>query len=110
MCSHANITVFTFFTLQLYSCYPILLIGLLWPVLLRRDAVVCFSGSTSQVTLLVKNSPANAGDVRDAGLIPGSGRSPGGGHDNQLQHSCLENSIDRGAWWATMHGVEQSWM
>ena len=49
------------------------------------------------VALVVKNPPANAGDIRDAGLIPGSGRSPGGGHGNPLQHSCLENPMDRGA-------------
>ena len=52
---------------------------------------------TSQVTLVVKNLPANAEDIRDAGLIPGSGRSPGGGHSNPLQYSCLENPMDRGA-------------
>ena len=50
---------------------------------------------TSQVALVVENPPANAGDIRDAGLIPGSGRSPGGGHDHPLQHSCLENPMDR---------------
>ena len=60
---------------------------------------------TSQVVLVVKNPPANAGDIRDAGLIPGLGRSPGGGHGNLLQYSCLENAMDRGAWWATTHGV-----
>ena len=49
----------------------------------------------SQVGLLVKNPSANAGDVRDAGSIPGLGRSPGGGHGNQLQYSCLENPMDR---------------
>ena len=54
-------------------------------------------GGASQVVLVVKNTPANAGDVRDAGLIPGSGRSPGGGHGNLLQYSCLENYMDRGA-------------
>ena len=54
----------------------------------------------SQVALAVRNPPANEGDVRDMGLIPGSGRSPGGGHDNLLQYSCLENPMDRGAWWA----------
>ena len=48
---------------------------------------------------MVKNTPANAGDIRDVGLIPGSGRSPGGGHGNSLQYSCLENSMDRGVWW-----------
>ena len=50
-----------------------------------------------QVALVVKNPPANAGDIGDRGLIPESGRSPGGGHDNLLQYSCLENSMDRGA-------------
>jgi len=54
---------------------------------------------------VVKNSPANAGDTGDMGLIPRSGRSPGGGNDNPLQYSCLENSMDRGAWWATVHGA-----
>ena len=52
---------------------------------------------------MVKNPLANAGDKRDTALIPGSGRSPGGGHDNPLQYSCLENPMDRGAWWATVH-------
>ena len=51
----------------------------------------------SQVVLVVKNPPANAGDVRDLGSSPGSGRSPGGGHGNPLQYSCLENSMDRRA-------------
>ena len=60
--------------------------------------------SPLQVALVVKNLPDNAGEVRDAGLIPGSGRSPGGGHGNPLQCSCLENSLDRRAWWATVHG------
>ena len=59
----------------------------------------------SQVALLVKNLPANAGDVRDAGSIPGMKRSSGGGHGNPLQYSCLENPMDRGAWWATVHCV-----
>ena len=54
---------------------------------------------------MVKNPPANSGDIGDAGLIPGSGRSPGEGHGNPLQSSCLENPMDRGAWWATVHGV-----
>ena len=57
---------------------------------------------------MVKNLPANAGDTRDVGLIPESGRSPGGGNGNPLQHSCLGNSMDRGAWWATVHGVTRS--
>ena len=59
------------------------------------------------VALGVKNSPANVGDVRDVGWIPGSGRSPGGGQGNPLQYSCLENPMDRGAWW-TVHGVAKS--
>ena len=61
----------------------------------------------SQVALVVKNLPSNARDVRDAGLIPGSGRSPGD-HGTQLQYFCLVNRMDRGAWWATVHGVAQS--
>ena len=52
---------------------------------------------------VVKNPPANAGDTRDAGLIPGSGRSPGVGNSNPLQYSCLKNSTDIGAWWAIVH-------
>ena len=62
----------------------------------------------SQVVLVVKNRPANAGDIRDTVSIPGSGRSPGGGHGNPLQYSCLENPVDRGAWWVTVHGVAKS--
>ena len=61
-----------------------------------------------QVAPMVKNLPAKAGDVRDTGLIPGLGRSPGGGHGNPLQYSCLENPMDRGAWRATVHGVTKS--
>ena len=56
-----------------------------------------------------KEPPANAGDIRDTNLIPGSGRSPGGGHGNPPQYSCLENPMDRGACWATVHRVTQSW-
>jgi len=57
--------------------------------------------------LVVKNPSASAGDVRDAGLIPGSGRSPGGGHGNPLQYSCLENPMDRGARWTMVHRVSE---
>ena len=60
---------------------------------------------TSQVELLVKNPPAYAGHVRDEGLIPKLGRSPGRGNGNLLQYSCLGNPMDRGAWRATAHGV-----
>ena len=59
----------------------------------------------SQVKLVVKNPPATVGDVRDAGSIPGSGRSLGGGYGNPLQYSCLENPMDREAWWAIDHRV-----
>ena len=58
---------------------------------------------------MIKNSPANAEDVRDTGSIPGSVRCPGGGHGNPLQYSCLENPMDRGARQATVHGVVKSW-
>ena len=57
---------------------------------------------------MVKNLPANAGDKGDAGLIPGLGRSLGGGNGNSLQYSCLGNPMDREAWWATVHGVADS--
>ena len=52
---------------------------------------------------MLKNLPANAGNIRDVGSIPGSGSSPGGGHGNPLQYSCLGNLMDRGAWRATVH-------
>ena len=57
---------------------------------------------------MVENPAANVGDIRDTGLIPGSGRSPGGGHGNPLQCSSLENPMDRGAWWAAFHRVAKS--
>ena len=62
-----------------------------------------------QVALVVKNPPAHVGDGRDLGLTPGSRRSPGGGHGNPVQYSCLENPMDRGAWKATIHSVAKSW-
>ena len=57
---------------------------------------------------MVKNPPANARDIRDAVSVPGLGRSPGGGHGNPLQDSCLENPTDRGDWWATVHSHKES--
>ena len=60
------------------------------------------------MVLVVKNLPANAGDIKDVGLIPESGRSPGGRHGMSLQYSCLENPVDRGAWWATVHAGPKS--
>ena len=71
--------------------------GLQGPLLLCRG----FPGGASGK----KNPPTNAGDIRDVGLIPGSGRSSGEGHGNPLQYSYLENPLDRGAWWATVHMV-----
>ena len=62
----------------------------------------------SQAALVVTSPPANAGYVTDAGSMPGLGRSPGGGHVNSLQYSCLENFMDSEAWQATVHGVSQS--
>ena len=61
---------------------------------------ICFPGGSE--------GKASAGDVEDPGSIPGSGRSPGEGNGNSLQYSCLENLMDRGAWWATVHGVSKS--
>ena len=58
---------------------------------------------------MIKNLPASVGDIRDMGSIPGLGRSPGGGHGNPLQYSCLENPTDREAWWVAVHRVTKSW-
>ena len=67
-----------------------------------------FSLRASQMVPVVKNLPVNAEDARGSGLILGSGRSPGVGNGNPLQYSCLENSMDRGPWWATVHGIAES--
>ena len=88
-----------------------------------REAPCIFKNSTniyelllciraSLVAQLVKNTSANAGKAGYSGSIPGSGRSLGGGNGNPLQYSCLENLMDRGAWWATVHGVtkSQTWL
>ena len=58
--------------------------------------------------MVKKTTPANAGDIGDVGLIPASGRSPGRGHGNSLQYSCLKNPMDRGAWWAMVHWVAKN--
>ena len=58
---------------------------------------------------MIKNLPANAGDIKDEGSILGLGRSPVGGHGNPLQYSCMENPMDRGAWWAVVHRISKSW-
>ena len=60
------------------------------------------------MALVVKNTLASAGDIRDVASTPGSGRSPGGGHGNPLQYSCLENPMDRGVWWVTVPEVAKS--
>ena len=73
----------------------------IWEMTQNREAF--------QVALAVKNPPDNAGDLRDEGLILGLGSSPGGGHGNPLQYSCLEHPMDRGAWWARVHGLAKSW-
>ena len=62
---------------------------------------------SDEVALMVKNLPANSGDIRDMGLILQLGRSPGGGHGDPLQYSCLQNLTDRGAWRATVHGFAE---
>ena len=74
----------------------------------RENSLYLPPPKASQGALVVKNLPAIAGDVRDAGSIPRSGRSPGGGHGNPLLSSSLGNSMDRGAWEATVHGIAQS--
>ena len=63
----------------------------------------------SKVALVIRNLPANVGDIRNVGSVPGLGRSPGGGHGNPLWYSCLENPMDRRAWWAVVHGVAKDW-
>ena len=67
-----------------------------------------WGGGASQAAGVVRNPPASAGDLRDAGVFPGSGRSPGGGPGNPLHYSCLGNPMDGGAWLATVHRVEKS--
>ena len=73
------------------------------------NMTICKGGEVaSQMALVVKNPPANAGDGRGKGLIPGLGRSPRAGHGNPLQYSCLQNPMDRRAWQTTVHGVTKS--
>ena len=71
------------------------------------NIILCYWWA-SQVALVIKNQPADAGDVKDMASIPGSGRFPGGGHGNPLQHSSLKNPMDRRAWWVTVHNVAKS--
>ena len=69
---------------------------------------IFFLTVASYLVLVAKNPPANAGDIRDVGSILGLGRSPGEINGNLLQYSCLENPMDRGVWWAAVHGVKES--
>ena len=66
------------------------------------------NNQASKMALVVKNPPANGGDIRDVGLIPGWGKSPGGGNSHPLQDSCLENPMDRGAWQTTVQRLAKS--
>ena len=74
----------------------------------RIEGCLAFILGAFVMTIVIKNLPANAGDIRDVGSIPGLGRSSGEGNGKSLQYSCLENPIDRGAWQATVHGVAES--
>ena len=88
-----NSFLFFFFNTQVHLRVPVGSEVLGWDWFLHD-----VKGGTPQVALMIKNLPANAGDLREADLIPGSRISPGGGHGNPLQCSCLENPMDRGAW------------
>ena len=77
------------------------------PVLFPR-CPACWAPCASHMAPMLKDPPVNARDIRDLGLIPGLGRSPGRGQGNPLQYSCLENPMERGAWWARVHGVTES--
>ena len=77
-------------------------------VTMGNDRYNWFYYGASQVVLVVKNLLAEAGDKKDPGSILGLGSSPGEGHDNLLQYSCVENTMDRDAWQATVHGVSES--
>ena len=76
---------------------------------LRSIFVDSLVNQVSQMALAVKNPPVSAGDIRGMGLIMWLGISPGGGHSDSVQYSCLENPMDRGEWWAIVHGVTKSW-
>ena len=84
----------------------------LWEPLIQMIYTHTPNWRVSQLALVVKNPPANVVDIRDAGSIPGSGRSPGGGHGTPLQYSCLENPMGKGAWQGTVHGItkRRAWL
>ena len=109
VCVYTHTHVYIFFSTRGYYRYWIY-----FPVLYRFLLVIYFVYSSMCVLglprwLSGKESAWNARDTGGTGLIPGSGRSLGGGHGNPLQYSCLENPMDRGAWRATVHGVTKSW-
>ena len=74
----------------------------------HKSLIIAMEGGSSPCGSVIKKLPAEAGDPGDACSVPGSGRPPGGGHGNPLQCSCLDSPMDRGAWWATVHGVLES--
>ena len=80
----------------------------IWSFLEKIKIELPYNPVACQVALVVKNTPATSGDIRDMGSIPESGRSPGERNGNPIQYSCLEYPTDRGAWWATVHGVAKS--
>ena len=102
ICTHTHTLFFITFAYPSFNLHT----GSKW---LRVQALeIDLLISNTQVTLLVKNPSATGEDIRDAGLIPGLGRSPGGVHGNPCQYSFLENPMDRGAWWAMIHRVTKS--
>ena len=117
MCAHVLSHVRLFAEVRYVDCYELTCVSLKYIRIVKflTQNVTVFGGritreiKLNQVVLVVKNLPANAGNLRDMGSILGSGRSPGGGHSNQLQHSCLENPMDSGAWWAMVHTVSKNW-
>ena len=80
----------------------------IWSFLEKIKIELPYNPVACQVALVVKNPPATSGDIRDMGSIPESGRSPGERNGSPIQYSCLEYPTDRGAWWATVHGVAKS--
>ena len=99
---------FDFFFFKIFFLMWIIFLSLYCPcyniisVLVFKPWFKCFLPASAHVALVVKNPPANAGDIKDAGLIPGLARFPGGGHGNPLQWSYLGNPMDRGTWRATV--------
>ena len=92
---------------ELYSMFPLAIYFTYGDVSMSILISRFVPPSPSQVALVVKKPPARAGVTKEVGLIPGLGRSPGGGHGNALQYSCLEHPMDRGAWSATVHGSQR---